>query len=112
MDQPSYSRHLAPVISIFLHSLSSARQRSTKDADVKQTVCHLLAAGTGHRHVLRRDARFVDTLRLMSTCQCRICEFRYIRSATHVPFVYTSQNTVHGIRTFVTYLIMLIRNNN
>jgi len=84
---------------------------STKGADLKQTVTFWLQA-------LVTDLFYVGTislvkaLRLIYTYQWRIREVWHIRSATHVPYVFTSQNKVHDIRTFVTCLIKLIRNNN
>jgi hypothetical protein len=84
---------------------------STKGADVKQTVTFWMPALVTDLFYAGTTS-LVDALRLMSTCQWRIREVWHIRSATHVPYVFTSQNKVYDIRTFVIYFIKLIRNNN
>jgi hypothetical protein len=108
LQQPSRTVgfHILAFLELYLTG-----KRSTKDADVKQTVTFWLQA-------LVTDMCYAGTtnldgaLRLMSTRQWRICEFWHIRSDTHVPYLHTCQNKVRGIRTFVSYLIVLIRNNN
>ena len=57
-------------------------KRSTKDADVKQSVTFWLQA-------LVTDKFYAGTQASLTHCQRRICQFWYTRSATHVQYVYT-----------------------